>query len=517
MEDFLWLGPILQPGGYGAVARNYLRGLAEVGARAVPCNVVEGGSVADERDGALFASLPQEPTGHDTAVVHLDPRSMAPVAEFARTVTDGPVVGCTIAETDRIPPDWAEACNQLDEIWVPSEFNRLTFARSGVDQDRLRVVPYGLDMHGWPADGPTLESLPADRFCFVYCFAYDWRKGFDVLLAAYLQEFTAAEPVTLVLKAFDPPGGARPPMLERFEAAVRPLGASLQAPGAPHVSVLDQHIHRDILAALLRRADLYVSTERANGWGMPCMEAMAMNRPAAALDWGGSTEWMHDGNALLLAPGPLVGVDARLCAERPEFSGQRWPEMAVADVRALLRDAVSRRSELNELGARAGTEVRERWTAAHAAEAIVNRNGASAYRPRDGLSERLRPRLGLAAQTPLAGARERVLVAAFDGPEGTWRTALDAHLGAFADADPVTLCLLAPAGTDPGALEGAVVRHLAERGADPERIPDTILTVADPEEALVAPGVRALVEPAPLWPHNLRRVAPTPEALREAA
>ena len=52
-------------------------------------------------------------------------------------------------------------------------------------------------------------GLPPDVFCFVYCFGYDWRKGFDVLLAAYLQEFDAGEPVALLLKVFDPPGGPR--------------------------------------------------------------------------------------------------------------------------------------------------------------------------------------------------------------------------------------------------------------------------------------------------------------------
>jgi len=75
MEDFLWLGPIGEPGGYGAVARNYIRGLAEIGARVVPSYVGGAVPVLDERDGVLMASLPNEPRGHETAVVHVDPRS----------------------------------------------------------------------------------------------------------------------------------------------------------------------------------------------------------------------------------------------------------------------------------------------------------------------------------------------------------------------------------------------------------------------------------------------------------
>ncbi len=42
-------------------------------------------------------------------------------------------VGRTAWPTDGLPGDWAARCNVLDEIWVPSEFNRETFAAAGVE------------------------------------------------------------------------------------------------------------------------------------------------------------------------------------------------------------------------------------------------------------------------------------------------------------------------------------------------------------------------------------------------
>ena len=33
-------------------------------------------------------------------------------------------VGRTMFESDRIPDGWASQCNAMDEVWVPSEFNR---------------------------------------------------------------------------------------------------------------------------------------------------------------------------------------------------------------------------------------------------------------------------------------------------------------------------------------------------------------------------------------------------------
>ena len=41
-------------------------------------------------------------------------------------------VGRTMFEADQLPQHLVEHCNLFDEIWVPSEFNRQTFAASGV-------------------------------------------------------------------------------------------------------------------------------------------------------------------------------------------------------------------------------------------------------------------------------------------------------------------------------------------------------------------------------------------------
>ena len=41
-------------------------------------------------------------------------------------------VGRTMFEADQLPQHLVEHCNLFDELWVPSEFNRQTFAASGV-------------------------------------------------------------------------------------------------------------------------------------------------------------------------------------------------------------------------------------------------------------------------------------------------------------------------------------------------------------------------------------------------
>ena len=45
-------------------------------------------------------------------------------------------VGRTMFETDRLSKEVARRCNKMDEIWVPTEFHRETFAKSGVQPEK---------------------------------------------------------------------------------------------------------------------------------------------------------------------------------------------------------------------------------------------------------------------------------------------------------------------------------------------------------------------------------------------
>ena len=112
------------------------------------------------------------------------------------------VVGRSMFETDGIPEHWPAKCNKwVDEVWLPSEFNRRTFAEHGVEASRLRVMPQPIDLRVFDASLQERMALPhAAGFSFLSVFKWEERKGWDVLLAAYLAEFTAADDVALFLR-----------------------------------------------------------------------------------------------------------------------------------------------------------------------------------------------------------------------------------------------------------------------------------------------------------------------------
>lgn len=400
ITGIVWIGPLLDRGGYGNVSRNFVKGLHRAG---FPTRTVNLGPEHAEVEPAA-ADLVRR-----LAAADVGPRPMAVVNHLPEMLRSVRVSGvartacCSIFETDRIPASWNESFRAFDEVWVPSDFNLETYRGAGVPAEKLVKVPYGIDTAAF-APRPRGD---ATTFRFLYCFAFGWRKGFDLLLRAYREEFTAADDVVLTLKVFASRGedaaSMRATMCGIFEEDPARPPRTL-----PRLEILDEAISQDALMDVYASADLYVSTDRANGWGMPCFECMAMGIPCATIDWSGSTEFMRAGDALLIRPeAELVPVDERLAASWPEYyAGHRWPDVRVRSVRDVLRWAFDHRGpELRAIGERGRRTILSEFSVEAAAQRVVEH------------VRRLEPETGLPALVP------RVQ---FVSRQPAWRRAMNA-------------------------------------------------------------------------------------------
>lgn len=360
----LWRGPVLDRGGYGAVARGYVLALQR---RGIPVRTLNTGAVHEEVDpetARLMHALADADVGPRPVLVHHgEPAGFAtpPPIPVERTI------GCTIFETDRIPEEWVAPCNAVDELWVPSHFNRDTFARSGVEPGRIRVLPYAIDPDEIEAArrAPHAAPLPPGTrdYRFLYTFALDYRKGVELLLEAFLREFQRRDNVALVLKCYVPPyfhaldGAPDDDLATRLQRGLAGR-VDLFADDLPQVRILEGAWPREAQLALHLDCDAYVSTDRANGWGMPCMESMALGKPTATVDWSGSTEFMNGENSFLIHPtGRLEPVDPRLEQMRPIYRGHLWAEVEVDAVRAVLREMFENRAHAAQVGERARRDM----------------------------------------------------------------------------------------------------------------------------------------------------------------
>jgi len=281
-------------------------------------------------------------------------------APFVRPDPAAPVhVMRTMVETDRLPSGWREVCLGLDEVWVPSTFNRDVFVAAGLSPRVVRVVPVGIDTTLFRPDrGSRLPPEVEPRgFVFLSVFSWQVRKGWDLLLEAWAEEFAPDEDVTLVLKVqpyLAPPGRVRREVGRYIREA---LGRDPRRV-AP-VAVVERHLGPDELASLYAASSAFVLPSRGEGFGRPYLEAMASGLPTIGTRWGGNLDFMNDPNSFLV---DIEGLEAVPAGVHPEsYRGVRWARPSVAHLRRLMRIVFERPDLARARGLTARADAVTTW------------------------------------------------------------------------------------------------------------------------------------------------------------
>uniref|UniRef100_A0A0D9XC66 Uncharacterized protein n=1 Tax=Leersia perrieri TaxID=77586 RepID=A0A0D9XC66_9ORYZ len=292
----------------------------------------------------MYETLPCPPTGYGEAAF---------------------VVGRTMFETDGVSPEHVRRCNRMDAVWVPTEFHVSTFVKSGVDPSKVVKVVQAVDVGFFdpakhsplPLPIGVLVMVPDDDdddsrlgigdskgkgFVFLSVFKWEQRKGWDVLLRAFLQEFSGVDDVVLYLliNAYhsDTDFG------RKIRSFVKESSIEKPTDGWAEIRLIDEHVPQSSLPRLYKAADAFVLPSRGEGWGRPVVEAMAMELPVIVTNWSGPTEYLTEENGYPLDIDRLVEV-----TEGP-FKGHLCAEPSVDRLRTLMRHVFSDREEARRKG-----------------------------------------------------------------------------------------------------------------------------------------------------------------------
>lgn len=277
-----------------------------------------------------------------------------------------PAVALTMLEVDTIPSSWVTFCNRMDEVWVPSRFNEETFRRSGVEAGKIRVMPLGVDTDLFTPGGRKLElpGVPSSAFVFLSVFEWVPRKGYDILLTAYLEEFRAADNVCLVLRtnsnntSYDPEGKE---IQSEINAIVERYYRDTDE--APTICLLAKPLPADQMPSLYRAAGCFVLPTRGEGWNLPAFEALACGIPVITTAWSAHLDWLNENNAYLVDVETLEVVPRYGTPNDNIYSGYRWARPSKEHLRRLLRWVYEHQNEAKAkaLAARSTLETNISW------------------------------------------------------------------------------------------------------------------------------------------------------------
>ncbi len=222
-----------------------------------------------------------------------------------------------------------------DILWAPSSVVAEMLAAEFPGQ-RVIWSPHGVNPKVFHPGVEPAAGLDDPRFKFLYVGTTISRKGIDILVEAYLSEFSPREDACLVIKAFPTTAGFIWPELRAL---------------APRLILFEDILYPRQVAQLMRGCQVVVAPYRAEGFCLPVLEAMACGLPAIVPSGGATDDFCP----------PECGwrIDTHeVISEAGAPSGLRFLEPEVGSLRRLMRRAFEDRAEVVRRGAAAADYAR---------------------------------------------------------------------------------------------------------------------------------------------------------------
>lgn len=232
-------------------------------------------------------------------------------------------------ESNRLPRTWLEQLRSFDQIWAPSIWARDVLLAHDVGPERVKVIESGVNTRIFrPA------RIAHDGFVFLSVGKYEKRKSIDEIIEAFVAEFPpAAYPaVRLRLKADFP---------------IFPERAGQLAARLAHdrrIEVVSGSLSDEQMADLYAGADAFVFPSKAEGFGLPCLEALACAVPVIATNVSAQSVFLDRIPGLFLPVAfqlaPIVDTDYEQFYAA-DYAGEalgQWALPSVDSLRAAMRE-----------------------------------------------------------------------------------------------------------------------------------------------------------------------------------
>ncbi len=226
-------------------------------------------------------------------------------------------------ETDMIPPEFNLAAHAMTEIWVPSTFCQSLFEPLGRP---VHVVP-----HATSVSGRSLKPLPGTRkdHPLTVLFLFDaWsrlpRKNPEAVIRVFREAFRDGRKARLIIKAHHLSG--------------EELRKLHQLCGRDHwITIIDEYLPETELNSLFARADVLLSLQRSEGFGLNLARALAAGLPVVTTGFGGHLDFCTKATAKLVP----YSLESAAGYRDPWYAGGNWAAPDEATAVTMLQDVAA--------------------------------------------------------------------------------------------------------------------------------------------------------------------------------
>jgi len=353
----VWRGPIFNPTGISTHAREMVKALAKLGCT-IQCSDIWHDRYSFNK-GLEFLNKPINANRKDVVTVFFD------YPQYWQQ-GHGKIFGGFIHEGTKLKPEWIPLMQSADKVWTGSKAIAKMFRFNGITRP-IGVIPAGFDPELYKQEKQDKSGN------FMFFSVNSWtgkegdRKGTDLLLKAFDEEFKNEKDVRLALKisTFWQQRGE-----DFYQAAVYNfLGHTNEK-----IILNSEYLEDDVLAKMPQTVDCFVAPTRGEGFGLTILNAMACGLPVIVTEDknSGHMDFCMDEEGKDL-PG-VLWIDTETYKQGdPQFytRGNMLAEPDIKSLRKQMRWAYENRNELREMGEKNAEIVHKKWTWRHSAEKMI--------------------------------------------------------------------------------------------------------------------------------------------------
>jgi len=272
----------------------------------------------------------------------------------------GKVIAYFLHEGTKLHDGWTQILNTADLVLVPSHATKNLFRINGVQQ-KIEVVPFGTNPDLYFPEKQEKD----DTFLFLYVNSWTGkvgdRKGTDILIKAFDEEFKKEEKVKLVLKI------STFWMKEPIEFYVKSI-YDILGHSNPNLLVNVEYLPEEKLAEHFKKSDCFVMPTHGESFGLTAINAMACGLPIIITkdNNSGYMDFLRGKDSVLwIDSNKMEQADRKFFAE-----GNLQPVPDLESLKKQMRYAFEHK-ELKEKAIKNSEEIRKNWTWEKSAEKLL--------------------------------------------------------------------------------------------------------------------------------------------------
>ncbi|ANV91264.1 hypothetical protein AWQ24_11840 [Picosynechococcus sp. PCC 8807] len=273
-------------------------------------------------------------------------------------------IAYTVWESTKLPDSWVPNLNHCDYVWTASHWGKTVLIKNGIKPEKTFVVPEGVNGNLFhpelPAD-PTLEN--DGKFKFFTVGKCEPRKSTAELIKAFDLEFHADPDVYLVLACDNV-------FVHQFN--MQAFVENLWLRNYHKFIYISRKSDYADVAKIVNACHCGVFPTKAEGWGLPIIESMALGKPTIATNYSAVTEYANENNAILLDYFDVPIQDVDLFFNRMDGDYGTWAMPKTQDLRRKMRAVYQNYSHYQQKAIASSAQVRQDWSWQAAAYKALN-------------------------------------------------------------------------------------------------------------------------------------------------